>query len=443
MNSIIKNVINEIVDQYLYADESKRPWIIGFSGGKDSTVMLQLVWKALERVKKLNGVANRNVIIVCNDTMVENPVISEYVQRVLNDIRKTALKQSMPIQVVQTIPRLQDSFWVNLIGKGYPAPNNAFRWCTERLKIRPTTRHLLENIDEFGEAVILIGTRYSESTQRAKIMRKHDIKGSRLTKHPRLSNTQMYAPIRNLLLEEVWFVLKTMESPWGSDNYELFQIYSDASADDYECPTMITSDHHKSCGQSRFGCWVCTVVKKDKSMKSLIDNGLTWLSPLLKVRNELVEERNLIENRLPTRRNGSIAKEHMGTYKPSYRASVLRKVLLAQQEIQRDKPHLKLITNQELVAIQTLWHRDLIFEHNVSSIYEEIFNLNVKMKSKNDKKDKEIALLKKSFNNNEQDFELIRDLLSIQKRKSLLIHKRGLKDEIEKRIEQSIKSENK
>ena len=152
MSKIVDTIIDEIIDQYMYADETNRPWIIGFSGGKDSTVMLQLVWKAIEQIKQLTGIVKRDIIVVCNDTMVENPIITEYVNRVLNDIRKAAVEQDMPIQVVQTIPRLEDSFWVNLIGRGYPAPNNAFRWCTERLKIRPTARHLIEKIDQFGEA---------------------------------------------------------------------------------------------------------------------------------------------------------------------------------------------------------------------------------------------------------------------------------------------------
>ena len=221
MSKLISLLTDEIIDQYLYADETSRPWIIGFSGGKDSTVMLQLVWKAIASVKDLLGIVKRDIYVVCNDTMVENPVITEYVFKILDKIESAAIEQDMPIRVIKTVPKLEDSFWVNLIGKGYPAPNNSFRWCTERLKIRPTSRFLLEQVNEFGEAIILIGTRKSESAQRAKTMSKHAIKGKRLTKHPNQPNTFMYAPIRNLSLEEVWFIINTMESPWGADNKEL------------------------------------------------------------------------------------------------------------------------------------------------------------------------------------------------------------------------------
>ena len=123
MAKFIQNIVDEIIDQYLFADKSLRPWIIGFSGGKDSTVMLQFVWKALQHIKQLGLVPYREIYIVCNDTMVENPVITEYVYRVLEKIEQAAVEQDLPIRVIKTIPRLEDSFWVNLIGKGYPAPN--------------------------------------------------------------------------------------------------------------------------------------------------------------------------------------------------------------------------------------------------------------------------------------------------------------------------------
>ena len=441
MAKFIQNLIEEIIDQYVYADETNRPWIIGFSGGKDSTVMLQLVWKAISQIKELTGIVKRDIYVVCNDTMVENPVITEYVYRVLDKIEQAAVEQDIPIRVIKTIPRLEDSFWVNLIGRGYPAPNNAFRWCTERLKIRPTSRFLIEQVNEFGEAIILIGTRSAESAQRAKSMKKHAIKGKRLTKHPIQPNTYMYAPIRSLSLEEVWYVINTMESPWGSNNSELFQIYSDASADDYECPTVVTNKEHKSCGQSRFGCWVCTVVKEDKSMSALIENGLTWLTPLLKFRNELAAERNIIEHRMPERRNGAAAVNGMGPYYPWYRAKVLERLFETQKEIQKEKPHVELITNQELVAIQTIWYRDFIFNQKVSDLYLKAYKINLDMKDENEKHEKELELLKKSCEDNPTDFDLIQELLILQKNKSLLNRKRGLKEDIENRIEEYLKKE--
>ena len=243
-------IIDEILDQYMYADKSYRPWIIGFSGGKDSTVLLTLTWLALKKIKEQTPVPfqlRRPIYVVCNDTLVENPIISSYVDEVLEQIQKAAREQDLPIFVRKTIPRLEDSFWVNVIGKGYPVPNTAFRWCTEKMKIKPTARFITEQVDECGEAIVLIGTRKAESATRARSIKKHEIHGQRLTHHTLLKNTFVYAPIKELMLEEIWYIINAIPSPWGYDNSVLFNIYLDASADDYECPTVVTDKSHGSC----------------------------------------------------------------------------------------------------------------------------------------------------------------------------------------------------
>lgn len=434
----IEHIINEIIDQYLYADDTNRPWIIGFSGGKDSTVLLTLVWKALEKIRDTTPhpfQLKRSVYVVCNDTLVENPIIVDYVEGVLQKIDKAAREQDLPIFKRKTIPRLEDSFWVNIIGRGYPVPNNAFRWCTDKLKIRPTSRFISEQVDKNGAAIILIGTRSDESQNRARSIKKHEIRGKRLTKHPNHHNTFVFAPIKHLILEEIWYIINTFPSPWGADNSQLFQIYADASADDYECPTMVTNKTHSSCGQSRFGCWTCTVVKEDKSMSALIKNGLEWLIPLLELRNQMVEDRNNQENRSKYRRNGQAAVNDLGVYLPSYRAKLLRQVIEAQYQIQTEKPHIELITNQELVAIQVIWYRDLIFDFKVSKIYNSIYQHNIDMKQDNEKIQKEVSLLKNVCKENPEDFDIIQELLVMQKNKALLNKKRGLKDDMERVIE--------
>lgn len=334
----INYIIEELIDQYTLEDNNK-PWVIGFSGGKDSTVLLTLTWLALLKVKNEYDklFLRREIYVVCNDTLVENPIITNYVNNVLEKIEQASIKHSLPIKVKKTIPRLEDSFFVNLIGKGYPAPNNSFRWCTERLKIKPTSRFVTELVNskenEYIEAIILIGTRKSESQARARSIKKHEIKGKRLTKHPLQKNVLTYAPIKELLLEEVWYIINTFDSPWGANNEELFNIYSDASADDYECPTLVSNNEHKSCGQSRFGCWTCTVVQKDKSISAQIENGQEWLTPLRDLRNWIQEERNKKENRSSKRRNGSAAINGMGVITLKHRTEILEHVFKAQKKI--------------------------------------------------------------------------------------------------------------
>lgn len=438
-------IIDELVDQFEFADSSERPWIIGFSGGKDSTVLLTLVWMALLKLKETipNYKFKRNVYVVCNDTLVENPIITSYVDDVLLAIEKSAVQNGLPLFVKKTTPKLEQTFWINVIGKGYPVPNNAFRWCTDKLKIRPTSSFLHEQIDEKGEAIVLLGTRYNESASRERSMRKHEVKNQRLSPHNISPNTMTYAPIKNLFLEEVWYLINAFPSPWGFDNSILFKIYSDASADDYECPTVVTTKEHKSCGQSRFGCWTCTVVTKDKSMTALINNGKTWLYPLLNFRNDLQSERNISENRLSKRRNGqnAVNEEGMnqGNYTPEYRYSILKRLLEAQKEVQKEKPNLNLITHQELIAIQVLWNRDLIFNKNISELYREVYGRNAVAGNFRSIGALEKRIVNEECENDSKMVGLIENLLSVQETKSLLISNHGLNNDLEKVIESQIK----
>jgi len=444
----VEKIIEEIIDQYAYADNSERPWIIGFSGGKDSTVLLTLVWIALRRIRESFPnpyQLKRPVYVVCNDTMVENPVIETYVDDVLAKIEQSAREQNLPIFVQKTTPKLEHSFWVNVIGRGYPVPNNAFRWCTDKLKIRPTSAFLHEQIDEKGEAIVLLGTRYEESAARERSIKKHEVKGKRLSKHPTSVNTFVYSPIKDLMLEEVWYIINTVPSPWDFDNSILFQIYSDASADDYECPTVVTNRKHTSCGQSRFGCWTCTVVKKDKSMSALVEKGQEWMKPLLDFRNQLVEERNLSQNRSTTRRNGVEAIDsegvNQGNYVPEYLAKILRELLEIQKKVQETKPHINLINNQELIAIQVIWNRDGTFDYTVSDIYKKVYNKDISTNNMKSLGHTERRILSDICKDDPEYYDLIDNLISLQESKTLLISKYGLHNDVEKRIESFVKAE--
>lgn len=435
LSTRILSIIDELIDQYLEDDRYNRPWIIGFSGGKDSTVLLTLVWLALQKIREEKiATLNRQVYVVCNDTMVENPVIEEYVATVLQAIQKSAKEQQLPIIVRTTTPQIEDTFWSCVIGKGYPVPNNAFRFCTEKMKIKPTSNFITSQVTADGEAIILIGTRISESQQRARSIQKHDIKGQRLSKHPLNPNTFTYAPIKELMLEEIWYIINAIPSPWGFDNQILFKIYLDASADDYECPTVVTNNSHKSCGQSRFGCWTCTVVKEDKSMSALIDNGIEWMKPLLNFRNRLIENRNISENRNDTRRNGQLAVDetghNMGNYTMKYRVQLLKELLTIQKEVQQYKASINLIKSQELIAIQIMWYRDGNFDTTVNDIYNEVYgydlpNDNIGLQER--------ILLEKSCSDSAH-YSLIQELLALQRNKILLMKKYGLQNDIESRL---------
>lgn len=427
----IKYILEEITEQY-FEDDGKIPWIVGFSGGKDSTMLLQLVWYALKEIPA--GLRTRPIFVVCNNTLVENPKIIQYTEVVLNKVKQAAMEQSMPVFVERTIPKLEDTFWVNLLGKGYPAPNNGFRWCTERLKISPTTDFIKRKISEVGQAIILLGTRKEESTSRAMSIEKNKshIEGDRLRKHP-LPNAFVFAPITEVTTKEVWQYLLQAPSPWGAVNRELVTLYNNATGGD--CP-LVMDITTPSCGNSRFGCWVCTVVKRDKSMEALIDSGEEWMEPLMNFRDTLVEFRNHPDWREPKRRNNE---DGPGPYKPAKRAYMLELLLKAQKEIRTQEQDLTLINYQELVAIQVTWHRDAIFNFSVADIYNRVHGTDLKNSDFSDQTIFEKELLSESCQQRD-DFNLINELLELQKSKFILVNNYGLQNDIENHLERYVKN---
>lgn len=416
----IKFIIEEIKDQYLADD---RIWIIGFSGGKDSSSLLQLVWTALlelpiEQRKK-------EVHVICNDTLVENPKIVEWIDASLINIEKQAKKDNLPIVVAKTTPVLEDTFWVNLIGKGYPSPNSTFRWCTERLKIKPTSKYIQKQTETNGEVIILLGTREAESNNRKKSMERYKIDNQRLKRHVDLNLAYVYTPLGNLTTNEIWQYLMQVPSQWNGTNRDLITLYKNGTGGD--CPLVIDTTT-PSCGQSRFGCWVCTVVKKDRSMEAMIDNGEEWMQPMLELRDWLVDNRDLDEFRMDRRRNGVPGK---GPFTIDARSYVLESLL----KIQKDTEN-HLISNQELKAIQVIWNMDG-FNKNVYDVYNKVYqtNLNYTMNEKDKIKLELSESLKELSDKNNADFNKLQVLLNVVADKNILSKRVGIQSTIKNLFE--------
>lgn len=116
---ISRESINGMIEtiQNLYLSDSI-PWMIGYSGGKDSTATVQLVWMAIEKIPVEKR--KKSVHIMNTDTLVESPVVSMWVKRSLECMKKSAEEKKMPFIPEQLIPDYNNTFWVNLIGRGYP-----------------------------------------------------------------------------------------------------------------------------------------------------------------------------------------------------------------------------------------------------------------------------------------------------------------------------------
>ncbi|WP_235981908.1 DNA phosphorothioation system sulfurtransferase DndC [Methylobrevis albus] len=358
----LKRLYGDVRDIYL---SDARPWVVGYSGGKDSTTALQIIWTAISALPPEKR--TKTIFVISSDTLVETPVVSNYIDVSLKRIAEAAVEQSMPVITRKVVPDVDRSFWVNLIGRGYPAPSRRFRWCTERLKIEPANDFIRSRVAEFGEIIMVLGVRRQESATRAQVMSLHRIEGSRLLKHSSLLNAYVYAPIAEFSTDEVWSYLLQNASPWGNDNRDLVAMYRNAASG--ECPLVVDTST-PSCGNSRFGCWVCTVVERDKAMEAMIDSGEEWLTPLLEFRDKLSETQDpkrKLEFREFRRRAGGVTfikgtdRVMPGPYTMDFRRKLLRELLETQRQVAREAPAGEapiLIHEAELQEIRRLWRTE-------------------------------------------------------------------------------------
>ena len=220
---LIKRTKEKIKEIYLRDD---MPWVIGYSGGKDSTCTAQIIVDALLDLSDKGIPLKKMVYIISSDTMVETPMIIDTISDTITRINKLSNKYKLPIEAKIIRPNISKSFWVNMIGRGYPCPNQTFRWCTDRLKIEPANQFIESIISEYGEAVMILGVREGESQSRDRVLENHTIEGKDLMRHTTQANSYVFAPIREFTKDDVWNYLLTHKSPWGSDNLKLFKPVS-------------------------------------------------------------------------------------------------------------------------------------------------------------------------------------------------------------------------
>jgi DNA sulfur modification protein DndC len=322
--------------------EDTRPWLVGFSGGKDSTMLASLIVEVVAGIPE--DQRKKPVAILCTDTRVEIPAIVEMVEGTLARIQRFSQQSSLNIEVNLLKPPPEDSFWVNMIGRGYPPPNRTFRWCTQRLKIDPVTTFVQQRMGHWSEAILHLGARRAESSTRAQTMANRDRRNG-LNRHPDLPRVWVSNPIEFLTTEEVWAYLLQKPNPWGGDNRPLYKLY--ASASNGECPIQIDTST-PSCGNSRFGCWTCTVVERDKASEGLLASGDERMEKLIEFRETLLDFRDPANGWRDKRRmNGN---NGPGPLTIEARRELLKRLLALQEET-----HVEVISPEELLLIQQMW----------------------------------------------------------------------------------------
>ena len=444
-NSYLKeNTIEDLIDEieYVYLSDN-RPWIIGYSGGKDSTVVVHLVYEMLKRLDPANR--KKHVYVVSSDTLVENPLIKEYLSGMITSISNAAKRDGLPLTSHMVRPDPTNTFWANVIGRGFPTPrlNGTFRWCTDRLKIAPSGNFINDIIKtQSTEVVVLLGVRKDESIARKKRIEGREILGRLLNRHETIKGAFVYPTIVELTTEDVWDIISSNNNTtsWGADSRKLVELY--AGADSGECPFAGVSSKNEqtqSCGQSRFGCWICTVVKEDKSLNGFIRSGHRELIPLADFRRWLISIRDVSEYREKKRRDGTVYFTNSGElgYGPftwAARKEILEKLLVIQDQIGYE-----LITEEELKAIDKIWDDELdLTRQELVNLYFRVTGKKLPWHDlKNPLFDNDtIAILEKCVEEADLPFDLVRNLIFATTKNKHFSNPKVLKTALEKSLTQ-------
>jgi len=439
-----ENTLEELIEEIKYVYQSdKRPWVIGYSGGKDSTTVVELVYKMLLTLPKEER--NKNVYIVSSDTLIENPLIKIYLSKMNKLLGEAAENDDLPIISTMVTPPADNSFWANVIGRGFPTPrmNGTFRWCTDRLKINPSADYIRDVIKKEGEeVVVLLGVRKAESEARRRRIEGRELANRLMNRHETIQDAYVYNPIVELTTDDVWDVLLRLDggkTPWGSNNNELVSLYADA--DSGECPFagVHAGGQTQSCGNSRFGCWVCTVVKDDKSLNGFIRSGHRELIPLAEFRTWIMSIRDEDKYREKKRRNGTVYETKTGEMGYGPFTWEARKLILTKLIETQQKMGYELITQEELKAIDEIWDDELdLSRRTLVELYEELTGEKLPWyQYKGPLIDKEtVDELEKLAATNDVPFDLVRNIiLSVYHNKNFS-NQRIMKDAMERLLNQ-------
>lgn len=345
-----ENIISAIErTKIAIANNPGKRWLLAFSGGKDSSATLKIFVSALKKVE----IPPDHVTLIYCDTGVENPLIDEYVKRTLSNMRTEFATMRIRISVRVLQAPVQDRFFVKVAGRGYPTPTNSFRWCTKGLRINPVSSFIQAGDHE--NTVVILGSRKDESEQRRRSISRYGDnhwQNQAEGKH----NLSLYLPILDFTLSDVWDTIFFINSVSSIVPKEIESIYRDASG---ECPILRTPTA-PPCASGRFGCWTCTVVRKDKSALKLIEAGHSKLEPFLEFRNWLSVIRNDHKLRWPIRRNGT---ELPGPFTTSARQTIFHRLLALEQ-----KTKAVVLGQGEIEAIFELWRQDHELERGLGLV---------------------------------------------------------------------------
>lgn len=379
------------------------PVCVAYSAGKDSSVMLSLVLTAAVEYQEAGGRVPQ-ILVTHANTGIENPAYQVVINHEIGRVKEFAAANGLPVRVDVATPYLNDSWAVRIIsGRALPTfANSATRDCSISWKIKPQERQrklALRELENDGTPVVLVGTRFEESTSRAARMKERgesdveiwqqEIRDAKSGKLTRVENRM--SPVAWWSDEDIWVYmhqLGTGHIQSFTDGKEIWDAYA-AGGGGGSCAAIgdgVLKENAKACG-ARFGCALCTAVGRDKSLESMIesDPAYGYLRQLNRLQRFLVDTQNNWALRdwlgRTIDKDGFIAIEP-DTYSPGMSAFLLGIALTIDLEEREAawklgiEPRFQLVTDQQLVAIDAIWSAQAKHKRPFAAIkvWDEVVN---------------------------------------------------------------------
>ncbi|RCW44241.1 phosphoadenosine phosphosulfate reductase family protein [Paenibacillus prosopidis] len=335
-----------------YTQDNEGPWQVAYSGGKDSTVTLALVIRALLMLKPEQR--NRTVYITSAQTHLDLTT-DPTKQREFEKIQALVDKHNLPVVIKEVEAKPSSSFVYCVLGLGYPLPRNDSRerWCTHKIKKEPQAKYM----KELNPSLVVIGVRNSESASRERKIKELLSEGSEY-----YGDNGTFMPVVKFTVEDIWEYLSNDKTPWG-DAEEISQLYKDATG---ECglrgKRAGKDENNKDVCGARFGCVICPVVKIDHSTKEMAKKK-PWFEPYVELRNIMIKMFDVPHNRSGYRRNGIKMGYGKGTFSIKARSELLEHFLKAQEDnrilsLMHGVEPQPIINDEMLQAIYDQWKKD-------------------------------------------------------------------------------------
>jgi DNA sulfur modification protein DndC len=366
------------------------PLAVAYSGGKDSSVMAALVLEAARRMKEF-GSSIPQILFTHARTGIDNPAMDMVAKLEIERIRTYAAKLGLPVRVDIAEPSLNDSWAVRIIsGRALPTfANSSTRDCAISWKLIPQKRQRKaafkelraslphsKGIRERRDPIVLVGTRFEESSSRAARMSGRGELDTQIwieeirSKDGHLQRSEnRLSPIAFWSQEDVWVFLSELSSGERqsyTDAKDIWDVYRDGG----NSSCVVVADDAmkasaKACG-ARFGCALCTAVGRDKSLEAMLeaDPKYKYLIPLNRLQRFLVDTQYDMSRRSWLGRtiqdDGYIAIAP-DAYSPKMQRELLGYALTIDRDESRAaaklglSPRFQLITLEQLLAIDAIW----------------------------------------------------------------------------------------